>query len=74
MAAIFTTADRDAIKAAIVTAAVEGIASVSIAGQSVTTYSLDQLRKLLAEVQQDLAADVSHGGLRMVKLIPPGCG
>lgn len=72
--ALFTTDDRDAIKAALITAAVEGIASVSIAGQSVQTYTLDQLRKILEMVQAELAVPETGFGMRMVKTIPPSPG
>lgn len=72
--AIFTTADRDAVKTAIITAATEGIASVSISGQQVQTYTLDELRRLLAEIQADLASGVDNLGLTMRQLVPPGCG
>lgn len=70
MAAIFTTADRDAVKAAIITAATTGFASVSIAGQSVQTYSLEQLRALLTEICADLAAASENVGLIRRKIMP----
>lgn len=77
--ALFTTTDRDAIKTALITAATEGVASVSISGHAVQTYNLDQLRKLLEVVQADLATDATAGaetrmGMRMVKTIPPAAG
>lgn len=72
--ALFTTADRDAVKAAMVTLAVEGVATVSVGGESVTARSLDELRRLLEVIQADLAADLPRGGMRMVKTIPPGAG
>ena len=77
--ALFTTTDRDAVKSALIVAATEGVASVTISGHAVATYSLDQLRKLLEMIVADLAADVSPGaesrmGMRMVKTIPPGAG
>lgn len=76
--AIFTTADREAVKTALITAATTGFASVSLAGQAVTTYTLDQLRSLLKEIQSDLAGDVLESGnvipFRMVKTVPPGAG
>lgn len=46
----FTSTDLDNIDAAIVTAAIEGIASVTIAGQTVESRSLDELRKLRSEI------------------------
>lgn len=72
--ALFTTADRDAIKTALITAATEGIASVSISGQSVQAYTLDQLLKLLQVVQSDLADSSTGFGMRRVKTIPPEAG
>lgn len=72
--ALFTTADRDAVKTALITAATEGIASVSIAGQSVQAYTLDQLRSLLEMIQADLAVAEAGFGIRMVKTIPPSPG
>lgn len=74
--ALFTTADRDAIKSAMVTLATEGVATVSVGGQSVTARSLDELRRLLDMVQQDLANATATGtrGLRFSKTIPPGAG
>lgn len=74
--ALFTTTDRDAIKTALITAATEGVASVSVGGHAVQTYNLDQLRKLLEVVQADLAASNpnSLGGWRTRKTIPPAAG
>lgn len=72
--AIFTTADRDAVKAALITAATTGFASVSVAGQTVQSYTLEQLRSLLDMIQGDLATANRSGGIRFVKTIPPGAG
>jgi hypothetical protein len=72
--ALFTTADRDAVKAAMVELAVSGVASVSVGGQTVTATSLDQLRKLLEMIQGELAEPETGFGMRMVKTIPPGAG
>jgi hypothetical protein len=73
--ALFTTTDRDNIKAALVEAAVNGFASVSIDGNSVQSYSLEQLKSLLQMVIDDIAGDeVSHGGMRLRTMVPPGCG
>jgi hypothetical protein len=79
--ALFTTADRNAIKSALITAATEGVASVSVGGHAVQQYTLEQLQKLLAMIQADLATDnidagstESRGGLRMLKTIPPAAG
>ncbi len=72
--AIFTTTDRDNIKAAMVSFAVDGFAAVTIGGQTTTVKSLDELRRMLEMVQADLASGKSHFGLRMTKLVPPGAG
>lgn len=74
--ALFTTADRNAVKTALITAATNGFASVSLAGQAVATYTLDQLRNLLKEIQADIAADNTSGfvGMRTRKTIPPEAG
>jgi hypothetical protein len=71
---LFTSDDRDAIKTALITAATEGVASVSIGGQAVQTYTLEQLQKLLQAVQADLASPTTGFGMRMVKTVPPGAG
>ena len=72
--ALFTTADRDAVVAAIVVAATEGISSCTVAGQTVTARSVDDLRKLLEIIQSDLASSSYGGGIRTRQLVPPGCG
>lgn len=74
MAAIFTTADRDAVKAAIVEAATDGFASVTIGGQTTAVKSLDELRRILEMIQADLASAASHSGLRIKQLVPGECG
>lgn len=70
--ALFTTADRDAVKSALITAATDGIASVTISGQAVQAYTLKELRDLLAVIVQDLASEQPRGGMRMVKTVPGG--
>ena len=77
--ALFTTADRDAAKDALVTAAVEGVASVSVAGQTVVSKTVDELRRLLDMIQADIGADdmeteTELRPFRMVRTVPPGCG
>lgn len=73
--ALFTTTDRDAVKTALITAATEGVASVSVAGQAVQTYTLDQLQSLLSMIQADLAGTAAgSGGMRTRQLVPGGCG
>ena len=72
--AIFTTADRDAVKTALITAATSGISQVSISGQSVQSYTQDQLEKLLEVILSDLASANHNSGLRFRQLVPPGAG
>jgi hypothetical protein len=77
--AVFTTTDRDNVKTALITAAVEGVASVTVGGQAVQTYTLEQLQKLLAMIMSDIAGDATAGaptrmGMRLVKTVPPGAG
>jgi len=70
----FTTEDRDAVKAAMVRIATDGIATVTVGGQTVTATSLADLQRLLQMINSDLSSDVSGFGLRMTKLVPPGTG
>lgn len=72
--AVFTTTDRDNVKAALVKQAVDGFATTTVGGQSVTIKSLDEGLRLLAVINADLAADQEHFGLRMVTLVPPEAG
>jgi len=72
--ALFTTTDRDNVKAAMVTFAVAGFATVIVGGQTVTVKALDELRRMLDMINADLASDQTHFGLRMVTLVPPGAG
>lgn len=72
--AVFTTADRYAVKAAIITAATTGFASVTIAGETVQSQSLSDLYKLLGIIQADLASANSQGGMKITQLVPGGCG
>jgi hypothetical protein len=76
MAAIFTDADLSAVKTALITAATSGIASVTLSGQMVTSYTLTQLQELLKMIQADLATatDRTQGGMRFLKTVPPGAG
>lgn len=72
--AVFTTADRDAVKSAIITAATEGVAEVAVGSQRVRTYTLDELYKLLNVIVADLGSADTRFGMRMVKTVPPGAG
>ena len=70
----FSAADIAAIEAAMVIAAVDGIASVTIDGQTVTARSLDELTRLLAMVRSQVTASATTGGMRIRTLVPPECG
>lgn len=72
----WTTSDLTTIETAIRTAMTEGVASVSIAGQSVQAYTIKELRELRAEILGELAAANPNGlgGMRMRKTIPPAAG
>ena len=70
----WTEADHAAVKSAYLQAAVDGIASASIAGQQITAWTADQWEKLLTRIEADLASVQPRGGMRMVKTIPPGTG
>lgn len=72
--AIFTTTDRDAVKAAMVRLATHGIATVTIGGETTTVKSLDELNRMLQLINADLASAKEHFGIRMTKLVPPGTG
>lgn len=76
--AIFTTDDRDAVKTALIEAAVKGYSSVSVNGERIENASLDELERLLGVIQRDLLADEaatgSQAGLRIRQLKPAGCG
>jgi hypothetical protein len=72
----WTATDLSDIEAAIRTAMVAGIASVSLAGQQVQAYTLKELRELRAEIKGELAAanPLSLGGMRTRKTVPPEAG
>jgi hypothetical protein len=72
--AIFTTTDRDNVKAAMVALAVSGFATVTVGGQTVTVKALDELRRMLEMINADLASEQTHFGLKMVTLVPPAAG
>ena len=72
MATSYTAADIATIEAAILEAVVTGIASVSIGGQTVQTYSLKQLRELLEFVEQRIASGRPQNFLKVVQTVPPG--
>jgi hypothetical protein len=74
MATSYTAADIATIEAAILTAITTGVASVSVAGQSVQSYSLKELREMLAFVESRVSASSPQTFMRMIKTVPPSCG
>lgn len=73
--ALFTAAEVATVKAAYLEALANGIASVSLDGQSVQTYTPEQLLKQLQAMQAEVAGSASSGfGVRFAKLVPPGAG
>jgi len=72
--ALFTTADRDAVKAALIEAATSGVASCTVQGHTVQGRTVEELRSLLDYIQQDLATANGHGGMRLTQLVPGGTG
>ena len=71
---LFTEADRTAVKTALITAATDGIAEVAIGSERVRSYTLDELRKILELINSDLSTVQPHFGMRLTRLVPPGCG
>ena len=65
-----------AIDSAITTAIVSGVSSVTVAGQTVTSLSLDELRRMRADIKGEiaLANPKSFSGMRPRKTIPPAAG
>lgn len=76
--AIWTTDDLESVQDAIRAAVISGFAELSLAGQVARRFTLAELRALLEDIKSDLddedVADKPHFGLRMTKLVPPGCG
>ncbi len=71
----FSAADILAVEQAMVVAAVDGIASVTVAGETVTARSLDELRRMLDMLKAEVATTTAgSGGMRTRQLVPPGCG
>jgi hypothetical protein len=67
----FTSADKLAIERAMVTLAVDGIAAVTVGGQSVTVKSMSELESLLKLVNADLVSTTRPGqGVRIQKIRP----
>lgn len=72
MATSYTAADVATIEAAILEAIVNGVASVSIAGQSVQTYSLKELREMLAFIEQRVSSSSPQNFMKVIQTVPPG--
>ena len=72
--AIFTTAERDTVKAAYIAAVTTGFASVNIGGQTVESHDPKVFADLLDRIQADLATGGVSCGIRMRQGVPGGCG
>jgi hypothetical protein len=70
----FTASDLTNIETAMVALAVDGIATVTVGGQTVTVKSLDELNRLRQLVADNVSADLTHGGMRLRQMKPGGCG
>lgn len=66
--------DLDDISDAIAQAADDGIASVTVDGQTTVTKSIDEQIKAAQFVARETAKDKPGIGLRFFKLVPPGGG
>lgn len=67
-------ADIDDINDTIANTAADGIANVTVAGQSTTVLSIDEQIKAANHVASQTAAGTAKFGLRFTRLVPPGCG
>lgn len=72
--ALFTPADLAAVKAAYLTALVEGIASANIGGEQVVGWTVDQWKKALDQIQQDQSTGNAAMGMRSRKMVPGSTG
>jgi hypothetical protein len=70
----WTEADHAAVKAAYLQAAIDGVASASVGGQTIAAWTADQWEKLLSRIEADLAGAQPHFGVRFTQQVPPGCG
>lgn len=69
-----STEQITALDAAIQELAVSGIAQVTIAGQTTTVKSIDELLRWRDRLVAAQAATKPHFGIRFSKIIPPGPG
>jgi hypothetical protein len=70
----FTAADLELVEEAIVTVAVEGYVELSIAGQQVRRYDLDQLLKVRDAIKQTIGTSDGAFFIATQQLVSPGCG
>lgn len=66
--------DADDITDTIAQTGADGIASTTIGGQSTTVLSVDEQIKAANYVAAQAASGTRKFGLRLVQLVPPGCG
>lgn len=59
----FTQTDLNSIDAAMVTAAIDGVASVTVGGQTVVSKSLDELRRLREMIVGELSSASGRPGI-----------
>lgn len=59
----FTASDRTAVEQAMVRLATDGIASVTVAGETVVAKTMEDLERLLKLINSDLAAASDRPGL-----------
>lgn len=73
--AIFTQEDLTAVKDALITLATQGYAELTVGGKIYRATNIEPLQALLKTIQADLAGSSVGGvGMRLTKLVPPGCG
>jgi hypothetical protein len=73
----YTSADVATLEAAILQAGIDGIASCTVAGQSVTNKTADELEKILSLVERRIADSATtgiQGRMRALKTKPQGAG
>lgn len=66
--------DADDITDTIAQTGADGIASVTIGGQTTTVLSVDEQIKAANHVAAQASAGSRKFGLRITQIVPPGCG
>lgn len=60
---MYTAADLAAAKAAYLQAGIDGVASTTIMGQQISSWTADQWEKLISRIESDLAVASDRPGL-----------